>query len=551
MLYAGTDEDGLVYRINPADGKMFVLYDAKEAEISSIVIDAEGNVFAATASADNARPGRSVADKPGGSPDRSPSKGKSSETKPAGDGKDKNGHSGGAASGTPSKEATSQPAAGATTRASLGRPVSRSGPEGGNAIYRIDTNGFVTEVFREPVMILSMAETDGTIYAGTGNEGRIYAINAADDRVTMLAKLEASQATSLLHLPDGQLIIGAANAAMLVRLPERRAGKGTLLSKALDAGQVVKWGRIGWTATVPSGTKLTIATRSSNVEDVESNAWDEWSPEMDATVPQQISSSGARFLQYRLTFESSDPQATPTLHAVQIPRIEENRAPELSSLEVVSAREEAQKPSASSMVKAIVGATGFGGPAQPGPDEYWVVKWKAEDPNKDTMEYEVYFRQVGTARWIQMGKEIKESLKIWDTRTVEDGMYQLKVVAKDGLSNPRGTELSSARISDTMTVDNTPPEVTLDRVEPKGEKSLQVHATLTDTRTPITDASYTVDSDEEWVPLAADDDIFDSRNESVTFTVNDLAAGEHRVALRVRDDHGNTRYASRSATTGK
>ncbi|GMV97620.1 MAG: hypothetical protein AMXMBFR83_19770, partial [Phycisphaerae bacterium] len=64
MLYAGTDTDGLIYRVNPETGKTFVMYDAREAEISSIVIDEDGVIYAATASAERARPGKSVADKP-------------------------------------------------------------------------------------------------------------------------------------------------------------------------------------------------------------------------------------------------------------------------------------------------------------------------------------------------------------------------------------------------------------------------------------------------------------------------------------------------------
>src|SRR5262245_16189783 len=69
MIYAGTDEEGLVYRVAPDTGKAFVLYDTKESEISSVVLDEQGNVYAATASADAARPGREVADKPGGKPE--------------------------------------------------------------------------------------------------------------------------------------------------------------------------------------------------------------------------------------------------------------------------------------------------------------------------------------------------------------------------------------------------------------------------------------------------------------------------------------------------
>jgi len=65
-VYAGTDGEGLVYRITPkpeADGDeppfdIFVLYDAAEPEIGALLVKPDGTVYAGTADADQARPGR-------------------------------------------------------------------------------------------------------------------------------------------------------------------------------------------------------------------------------------------------------------------------------------------------------------------------------------------------------------------------------------------------------------------------------------------------------------------------------------------------------------
>src|SRR5947207_8318950 len=51
LLYIGTDPDGLVYRINRKTKDIFVLYDAPEAEISGLLLDAKGNLYAGTAEA--------------------------------------------------------------------------------------------------------------------------------------------------------------------------------------------------------------------------------------------------------------------------------------------------------------------------------------------------------------------------------------------------------------------------------------------------------------------------------------------------------------------
>jgi hypothetical protein len=570
FLYTGTDENGLVCRVNTADGKTFVMYDAKEPEISAIVFDNHGNLYASTADADGARPVRAISDKPGGRPDPAgvqPVRGglfsifgresresvlepapKKPTTSPA------TRPGAGSRPADSDDDEESSPDSMPATRQALsplaGRPVGGSPAAvrpGGNAIYRIDTDGFVTEVFREPVMILAMAEYGGTIYAATGNEGRVYAVTPGSDRTIMLNKLEATQATCLMKLPDNRLLVGTANAAMIVEISERFASNGTFTSKVLDAEQISLWGTVRWNATVPTGTSLTLSTRSGNVEDDESDAWDDWSAGVDATYPQHVLSPNARFLQYRVTLETTVPDATPTLRSVEITRIESNRAPIIAALDVLPAVDEARKPTAPPKVKMAAGMTGFGGgeEATPLPKYNWVAKWTASDPNNDAMTFDVYYRDLGAKRWLRLAKDLAEPLHIWDTRTVPDGKYELRVVAKDSKSNPPGTDLSTARIADPMLVDNTPPSVVIDSVGPKGVKAVRVALTCRDALSRIADAAYNLDSDEKWIPLAADDGIFDSPEEAVTFTIEDLQPGEHRLAVRVADEQGNMRYVSR------
>lgn len=558
MIYVGTDEDGLIYRINPETGKPYVMYDAAEAEISAITVDAAGNIYAATAAADQARPGRSIADKPGGRPDddESDDTDSSSDTQPAADGdSDEPGKSDASAKKAPStykiRVGQSIAARLASKASSRGSSSSSGSSGGGNAIYRIDTFGFVTEIFREPVIVLDLAESAGTIYATTGNEGRIYAITPGHDVTTNIAKLEPAQATSLLRLDDGRLIVGTANAAKVFRVSDDYAGKGTLVSKPLDAGQIVKWGRLEWGADVPTGTKLTVATRTGNVADEESDAWDEWSPEIDATSARQVSSPGARFLQYRLTFETNRTDATPSLTRLSIARVEENRPPLVSGLEVISAVDESENPGSNQKVKQAAASAKYGDEDAPAPHYHYVVKFKSEDPNQDTLLYEVYYRPVGHDKWVRLAKEIKEALHIWDSRTVPDGKYEVRVVADDRASNAEGTDLSDARISDPFVVDNTPPDVRVDRVESAGKSGVVLHCTATDQLSAITEAAYRVDSAEQGRTVGADDDVFDSREEAFTIRIRDLDPGDHWISIRVSDDQGNVRYLSQPVSAGE
>ena len=586
MIYVGTDEDGLVYRINPANGKPYVMYDAGEAEISALAVDDDGNIYAATAAADQARPGRTMADKPGGKPDSEAGKdakphprstgSQPASSKPAEKTSGGKGSKAAAPSGKePAKETAENAKSEATTpsagtarrfasvaqmlaaRGLSSRPTAHGAPSsgittsgGGNAVYRIDTYGFVTEIFREPVMILDLAEADGTIYAATGNEGRVYAIAPKQDRKSMIVKCDANQVTSLLRLDNGTLVAGTANKPKILRISSGYATKGTLVSKPLDASQIVKCGRVKWDAVVPTGTKLTVATRTGNVSDEESDAWDDWSAEMDATTAQQVASPGARFMQYRLTLESNKADATPKLTRLNIARIEENRPPLISALDVVSVVEEAKKPISNPKVKQFANQASYGDADVPAPQFHYVVKWTAEDPNQDPLIYEVYYRQVGTTKWIRLAKELKEPLHIWDTRTVPDGKYEVKVVADDRGGNSPPTALQDTRVSDPFIVNNTPPTVKIDRVEKVGKAGAKIHVVASSDMSPIAEAAYRVDSEDDAHVIAADDDVFDSLEEPFTVTLQDLDAGDHWVSIRVSDDHGNARYVTCSVTVG-
>src|SRR5205814_7363799 len=79
---------------------------------------------------------------------------------------------------------------------------------GGNAIYRIDSSGLVTEIFRQPVLVLSMLDQGGKLLVGTGSEGLIYQIDPAAEETIVLAKVDPKQTMCLAPASDGRVLIG-------------------------------------------------------------------------------------------------------------------------------------------------------------------------------------------------------------------------------------------------------------------------------------------------------------------------------------------------------
>ena len=61
--------------------------------------------------------------------------------------------------------------------------------------------------------------------------------------------------------------------------------------------------------------------------------------------------------------------------------------------------------------------------------------WQAEDPNGDALLFDVEYRAVGDERWRPLRAGLDEPVFAWDTATVPNGRYLLRVVAR----TPRAT----------------------------------------------------------------------------------------------------------------
>jgi hypothetical protein len=423
-------------------------------------------------------------------------------------------------------------------------------PTEGNAIYRIDPAGFVTEVFRENVMILSIIEKDGTLLVGTGSEGLVYQVSPAAEETQVLAKVNPKQVMSMLATKDGRVMLGLANVGGLAIMSSGFATEGNYISPVLDAGQISRFGKIQLRGSLPGGTSLTVATRSGNLQEPGERGWSKWSEESSATEFLQVTSPSARFVQYRLSFTSKEAKSTAVVDEVDLAYQLPNLAPQVKSIKIATAPDENTPPSARAL--AALGPAGLAAAAAgmkdlTPPGRQRTITWEATDANNDPLEYTLYFRSGTRGPWILMQDKLKEATFTWDTRGVPDGRYQVRVLASDAKANARGEGKSGARISDPLTVDNTPPLIGDMKATVAG-KSAHIEAKIIDRSSTVAKVEYAVDSKDEWQAVNASDTIFDSPEEAVNFTIDGLAAGAHQIMLRASDAHNNPAYETVTVT---
>src|SRR5262249_3472719 len=163
--------------------------------------------------------------------------------------------------------------------------------------------------------------------------------------------------------------------------------------------------------------------------------------------------------------------------------------------------------------------------------------WKADDPNGDTLSYDVYYHPLGDSRLRLLKKGITDAVLAWDTTTVPNGRYVIKVVASDSPSNPAGMALSGDKESVPFDVDNTPPLVQVTLVS--HSSPAKIHVMVKDDSSIVRKTEYPVDGG-RWQEVHPVDGINDSLQESYEFTVADLTGpGPHVVVVRASDLLGN------------
>lgn len=421
---------------------------------------------------------------------------------------------------------------GSSSSGSSGSKSSSSPPSKGNAVYRIGPDGLVKTIFRRPVTILAMEPAGERLILATGNGGGIYSITPDGDEVALIADTDAKQITCL-DVAGGEILFGTANKGSVAKVGGSYEAKGTYVSKPLDAKQIAKWGTMQVAGIAPPGTKVTIATRSGNVSEPDESTWSSWSKEtalVGGYLP--VGAPAGRLIQYRLTLSTDKADVSPSVSGVQIIHQVGNLAPILAAVDV-EASEKGPK-----------------GNEPPGsPKAYRHVEIKAGDQNGDKLRIEIAFRELGDAGWITMADKHTSPKYIWDTRSVADGTYELRITASDDPTNAADQALSSARVSAPVVVDNTAPVVKL-KARAVGGK-IVVTGAVEDATSRIAAIQYSVNSQDDWKALSPVDGICDADAEKLNFEIKDVQPGPCRVAVRVADMYGNVGYGSAKVTVGK
>jgi hypothetical protein len=523
-----------VLKVDRTTGKATVVFDAPETEISTLLLDPRtGQLYAGTSqlveptevAADATQGGGHPSDQVMGDPlpiePADPPQPRPNEDR--NDDELRLNHEPPAASADAADTAEAPNTQPATPDSSPAGPITSVGgdepAQEGNAVYRIDSQGFVSEIFREQSMVLAMARLENQLLIATGPQGTLYQLDLSSEEHSAVAKTRSQMLTSLFIASDKSVYVGSGLSATLSKLSAGLAKTGTFTSSVLDATQISAFGKAQIRGTIAPETLMTISTRSSNVSDEKSPLWSEWSEPQQAARFISVQTPPGRYLQYRITFTGNG-SATPMLEDVSVAYQQPNVAPRIDSVTVTAEAAE-------------------DGGAQP----LRTISWVASEPNGDSLQYAIYQRSSSNSPWVQLAKDLTDVTWQWDTRKLADGRYEVKVEASDALANAAGTGKMVSRIAEAVQVDNTAPVIGDIKLTRNGG-NVTVSLRVADRGGVVAGIEYAVDTTEHWQTVPPSDMLNDSPDEQYSIVLPDPGNAARVVSIRSRDESGNMAYES-------
>jgi len=510
VFVAGSGGAGLLYKISK-EKKASVMFESPYEEVRTIALDDQGRIFVGA--------GGKV-------------------------GKSKN-------NDLPSSLTTQDTDVSITVSASDAgaQKITTSDGDQPSALYQIEKDGKVKQVWKsDKDMIYSLCWDDSKkrIVFGTGKRGRLYTLNR-DEKISLLFQRDSEQVYSLFPFENDIYTISNNPSEASVIYPEQRYD-GEYISRVYDARLMSSWGNIGWKGDLPSGTVIQLQSRTGNSSQP-SSTWSNWSPPYKKTNGEQILNPDARYLQFKILFKTNSGSVSPSVHKVELFYLQNNRAPNIEKINIL--------PPNSVFLEPPGGEEKIWGLASDSAKHnnkkslaaaksvqrkgYQTFVWQTSDPNNDDLIYSLYIKKIEDKKWRILQDNWSQEIFSFDTLSLPDGEYLIKVKASDLPSNPQERSLEHEEISSSLVIDNSIPVIKDFQAVRSGSK-LKVRFVVQDEYSRIKKARYFIRG-LGWKIIFPEDGICDADQEVFEFSVDLPENIDEMITVKAEDEQGNVGVA--------
>jgi hypothetical protein len=538
-LLAGSDRNGILYQVD-LSGKAFVLSDSELQQITSIYASPDGEVYFTAITGIVPAPGFRTP------PELKNPQPPNPQPEPVPD------------TGNDEGDVSTTVEIVMPTQSYTPPPITR--PTGASQLYRINPGGFVETVYTAAEdQILDIAEYGDELLLSTGKKAKLISIDP-NKKNSILLKAPEEQMTSLLA-SEGKVWVATANPGNLYELVETHSSQGTYYSDIKDTQTISTWGQISWKGVVPpDNATLTLYTRSGNTK-VPDETWSDWASAGTNPEGAHVTNPRSRFVQWKAEFTTKNPASTPVLRSVSLAYLQQNLRPEVLSITLHSPGVVYRKtPIYTQDSFAGISETAASSNSQDSQDNsnpqqssfdfggglgkreirkgYQTLTWSAVDQNQDDLRYDISYRSENDKTWKELVTNLKDKVFAWDTQTLPDGTYTIRVTANDSGSNPKEYVLNNSKDSSPFDIDNSAPTINVKEGVRQDDKIVLV-VQAKDLFSSIRDMQYSI-TPGEWVVVFPVDSINDSLSEDYRIELSQIPAGVDTIILRCSDRVRNT-----------
>lgn len=438
-------------------------------------------------------------------------------------------------------------------------------------MYLVNPDGQTRKILEIPdPAILSLHPLgENKVLVGTGNDGRIYLMNVKEDTAS-LQEIPASQVLAIAGNGNA-LRIAIGNPGSIIALTSQPLESGAFESSINDASTPAVYGNLDALVNVPPKSSVEFRTRTGNTPNPKDGTWSGWS-EPEGRWPFKITSPPGRYIQFQAALQPTPDGVTPEIREVRIYYLTANQQPVFDNLTVLpapQARTPTAPPANPTPPQPAAAPPQQGSPSTPptpprmpqqtaiGPPEtnlivgtistsdQITIQWIASDPDRDTLRFTLYFRQLPSENWTLLEKKFYGSPYTWNIDSVPDGRYEVKVAASDIESNPENRALTADETTDPFIIDRSRPKVTINTLKKESDGYYTVTGKAVDTTSIISGIEYSLDN-LEWRIIFPEDGLFDSDEEEFTFEFKPDGPAPHLLLIRARDFVGNTGSESKA-----
>ncbi len=367
---------------------------------------------------------------------------------------------------------------------------------GESALYKVSLQGNVEILYKKKnIQFVSLTLNGDNLLIGTGKDAG-YMEYSLDGKRKVFSSLGQGKFMTTIQ-EKGETYGVLLSPTRIVRIDKTFSTSGTFYSDLIDTDNISRWGTPAINQELMPGTSVQFFTRTSLITDLSS--WQPWKMMQDSILSQP-----GRYFQYKVIL-SSDGKNTPRVKGLSIPFLQENLAPRIDKVSLKYEKDGLQ------------------------------LSWNGQDDNKDKLNYDVFLALV-EGPWVKLNLyPLSEESYTLDYKSYPQGIYRVKVLARDNWSNPDNSSLTNYQVSDSFAIDNQAPQ--LNSLEFKRQGDLVTFSfSAEDSLTPLGWAGYSLNGS-PWKNLTSVDGILDQKKENFKFTLPIVGPGF--LQILIKDSLGN------------